>query len=186
MTEIGHTSRLHIEPLRSHHAAELFNAFADAQLYEYVPESPYTSVDALADRYARLERGAPPNSDEVWLNWALRRIDNGGCIGTLQATVTRDESAYIAYVIAADSWGRGFATEACRWLVAELSAKFRATRLIATVDVRHARSIRVLERLGFISVGTEAAELKGMPSTDYRYELLLPLPDADAKSPSDL
>lgn len=164
------TARLRIEPLRAAHAAELFALLGDARLYCYMPGKPPRSVAALARLYARLQRGAPAGSNQVWLNWALRRID-GGCIGTLQATVIPGSHAHIAYVLSPRSWGHGFATEACRWLLAELPRRFVLDRLSATVDVRNAASIRVLERLGFRRVGSEASELRGEPTTDYQYRL---------------
>ena len=165
------TVRLRIEPLRAAHAPLLFPVLADPRIYTYVPEAAHPSVASLAQRYARLEAGAPAESNEVWLNWALRRNDTLAYIGTLQATVTPGLDAHIGYVLAPPAWGQGFATEACAWLVAELRERYAVGEILATVDVRNARSIRVLERLGFGCIGTEAAELHGASTTDYRYRL---------------
>jgi RimJ/RimL family protein N-acetyltransferase len=105
------THRLHVEPLRSVHAPLLFPALADPRIYLYVPDDVHPTVDSLTSRFARLERGAPVESEEVWLNWVLQRMDTSAYIGTLQATVTPDSHAYIGYVLGPPAWGHGFATE---------------------------------------------------------------------------
>jgi ribosomal-protein-alanine N-acetyltransferase len=170
--EASRTARLTIEPLREAHAADLHPVLADPRIYLYVPDKLHPTVDSLAHRYALLERGAPAGERDVWLNWALWRTDTGECIGTLQATVTPDSHAYIGYTLGPLAWGRGFATEACVWLVAELTRRFMLTEILATVDVRNLASIRVLERIGFLRIGTEPAELHGETTTDYRYRFV--------------
>jgi RimJ/RimL family protein N-acetyltransferase len=165
------TARLHIEPLRSLHAPLLFSVLADPRIYVYVPDEVHPTVDSLTNRFAQLERGAPAGSKAVWLNWVLRRVDTSAYIGTLQATVTPDSHAYIGYVLGPTAWGHGFATEACAWLVAELQMRFALAEILATVDVRNLGSIRTLERLGFRSMGTEPAELRGQATTDCKYRL---------------
>jgi RimJ/RimL family protein N-acetyltransferase len=74
-------------------------------------------------------------------------------------------------MLASSAWGQGFATEACRWLVAELQNAFLLTEILATIDTRNTGSLRVLERLGFHCVGTEPAEIHGEATTDFRYRL---------------
>jgi ribosomal-protein-alanine N-acetyltransferase len=171
MSPAAQTARLRIEPLRTSHAPLLFDALADARIYAYVPDEMHATVDSLTRRYAFLERGAPPQVDEVWLNWALQRIDAGAYIGTLQATVTPDSHASIGYVLTPSAWGQGFATESCRWLLATLQRRFVLNEILASVDVRNLPSLRVLERLGFNCIGTEAAEIRGEPTSDFRYRL---------------
>lgn len=68
-------------------------------------------------------------------------------------------------------WGQGYATEACAWLVAELAAKHGVREILASVDTRNAKSIALLERLGFERVATEPAELHGEATLDHRYRL---------------
>lgn len=165
------TPRLRIEPLRSTHAPLLFAALADSRIYTYFPDEAHASVDSLARRYAFLDRGAPAGAGEIWLNWALQRADTAAYIGTLQATVTPDSHAYIGYVLAPPAWRLGFATEACRWLVAELQKRFVLNEILATVDTRNTGSLHVLERLGFHCVGTEPAEIRGEATTDFLYRL---------------
>jgi RimJ/RimL family protein N-acetyltransferase len=169
-----HTARLAIEPLCAAHAQLLFPLLADARLYTYVPDTARASISELFERFDTLERGAPPGSVEVWLNWLLTRRDDGAAIGTLQATVTPGVRAWLGYTLTPAAWGQGFASEACAWLVADLPARYGVSEILASVDVRNAKSIALLERLRFARVGTEAAELRGESTTDYRYRLACP------------
>jgi RimJ/RimL family protein N-acetyltransferase len=165
------SARLRIEPLRATHAPRLFPVLADPRIYTYIPDEVHPTVESLTVRYAFLERGAPAGVKDVWLNWALQRTDTAAYVGTLQATVTPDSHAYIGYVLGPPAWGHGYATEACRWLVADLQKRFVVSEILATVDVRNRPSMRLLERIGFHFVGAESAELRGEPTTDYRYRL---------------
>jgi ribosomal-protein-alanine N-acetyltransferase len=164
-----HVPRLRIESLRAEHAQHMFRVLTDPSLYRYIPDEIPQSIAALAKRYAFLERGAPADVREVWLNWVLRRADSGAYVGTLQATVTPDSHAYIGYVLGSDSWGQGLATEACGWLVDELQERFALKEILATVDVRNVRSVGVLERIGFRCAATEPSELRGEATSDFRY-----------------
>jgi RimJ/RimL family protein N-acetyltransferase len=49
--------------------------------------------------------------------------------------------------------------------------RYVLSEILATVDIRNVRSIRVLERVGFDRIGTEPAALRGQATTDYRYRL---------------
>ena len=168
----GLTARLRIEPLRAGHAPLLFDALDDGAIYTYISDERHASVASLARRYAFLECGAPEGAFEVWLNWALQRIDTGAYIGTLQATVVPDSRAYIGYVLTSSAWGQGFAREACRWLVGELRSRFVVDEIVATVDTRNLRSVRLLEDLGFERIGTAPSEIRGEATTDFRYRLV--------------
>lgn len=165
------TPRLAIEPLRVSHAALLFPMLADPGLYTYAPDTRRATVDALVERFAALERGAPEGEgeDEIWLNWWLQRLDTGEPIGTLQATVVPGRHAWIGYSLVPAAWGHGFASEAVAWLLAELPRRHRLAECRASVDVRNLRSIALLERLGFERIGTAPAELDGEATVDHLY-----------------
>lgn len=166
------TRRLRIEVLHPGHAAPLFPALADPRLYAYIDERRPRSSAALAQRYAQLERGAPPGAGETWLNWAIRLRTRRKYIGTLQATVRGDRVAFIAYVLSPMHWRYGYATEAVRWLLDHLSSEFDVVEFGASVDTRNESSWRLLERLQFRRTGSHRAELHGRPSMDYRYHLV--------------
>ena len=60
----------------------------------------------------------------------------------------------VGYWIARRHWGRGLATEALGLLLAEVAER----PLHATVAVRNAASVRVLERHGFVRVATTTGD----------------------------
>ncbi len=69
-------------------------------------------------------------------------------VGTLQATLRADATAAIAYVIFTPFWGRGFASEGCRWLLTELFERRGMHEAFAYVDERNAASLRVAAAVG--------------------------------------
>ena len=166
------TARLDIVPLRAAHAQLLFPLLADPRQYRYVPDAARASVAELWQRFEQLERGPAAGSAERWLNWLVLRRSDGQAVGTLQATVTPGEPAWIGYALFPPFWGQGYATEACAWLVAELTEPHGVREILASVDTRNAKSIALLERLGFERVATEAAELHGTSTLDHRYRLV--------------
>ncbi len=144
------TPRLDLEPLVAAHARELYDALCDPALYRFIEERPPASLAALEARYRVLERRGPPDGrDEVWLNWACRERTTGAIAGLVQATVAAGAPALLAYVFAAHGQGRGLAREACRAVVRSLFDDWAQAAIEATVDPDNARSIALLEALGF-------------------------------------
>lgn len=167
------SERLSLEPLRPEHAGALFEALSEPALYAYLPTVPPASVEALAERYGRLVRGAPPGSGERWLNWVPRLRDGGACVGRVEVTLRAGPSAYLAYELGAAWHGRGLATEACARVLRELFEAFDVAFVVAEVDTRNERSWRLLERLGFARVGRreDADFFDGATSHEYDYRL---------------
>jgi [ribosomal protein S5]-alanine N-acetyltransferase len=165
------TDRLLLEPLREMHAALLFPLIADPAMYRFIPQQPPSELAALAARYRRLERRSPAQGDEVWLNWALRRKVDETYVGLLQTTLRpRDACAYMAYEVGVRHQRKGYATEACRRLLALLFEQ-QFDRVIAEVDSRNAASLALLRRLNFSEDGYKenADHFKGGPSHEYRF-----------------
>ena len=143
------TARLVLEPLTRRHAQEMFEALSDRAIYRFIDEAPPASVDALAARYARLESRRSGDRREHWLNWVVRVPATGAAIGFVQASVMPDGTAFVAYVIAPSSQGRGYGREATATMIEELRARYGAKVLRANVDSRNAASIRLAAALGF-------------------------------------
>ncbi len=155
------TARLDLEPLAPRHAREVYAALADPALYRYVDEAPPASLAALEARYRVLERRAPPDGrDEVWLNWACRERATGVIAGLTQATLVPGVPALIAYFFAAAGQGRGLAREACRAVVHALFTDWAQPAIEATVHPDNARSIGLLEALGFARVPSATFDLR--------------------------
>lgn len=142
-----------LEPQSAEHADEMFAILSDPAIYEYENEPP-PSVQWLRDRFKRLESRRSPDGAEQWLNWVVR-LGTSQLIGYVQATVRPDGTAAIAYVLSSAYWGRGLAQQATRAAIGELVERHQVRHLTATLKRENARSLRLLERLGFHAAAPE-------------------------------
>ena len=172
------TERLLLEPLLPEHATHLFEGLADTHLYQYIPHNPPESVEALESRYRLLSSRRSPDGSEVWLNFAMRLREERAqskatYVGTLEATVYPDRSAYVAYTVFVPFWHRGFAREGCARMLSHLVEDHGVGLVAAEMDTRNAASIALAESLGFERVSTTlgADHFKGSESDEHRYEL---------------
>lgn len=166
-------SQLIIEKLTEAHADLLFSAYQDSRIYSYIPGQPPPSLEALRREFKEFEEGAPPDSNEVWLNWVIKRVADQQMLGTLQATLTADDQLWIGYTIAPVYWGHGVAREAVRLLLNELRHRFGRHLVLASVDTRNVASIKVLERNGFALLRKETAAIRGETTEDYIFTVQL-------------
>lgn len=94
----------------------------------------------------------------VWLNWIIRRHEDGQAIGFVQATVTGDLAA-IAWLVGLPWQRRGIASEAtagmCAWLAAQ-----GVERLVAHINPDHHASARVARAVGLTPTGEFDADGK--------------------------
>jgi [ribosomal protein S5]-alanine N-acetyltransferase len=167
------TERFVLEPIVAAHARPLFAVLSDSALYDFIPEEPPATLEVLRALFERWEPRRSPAGDQVWLNYGVRERATDSYCGTLQATVVPASHAYLAYLIAPQFWGRGLATETCAALIRFVFGAFAVKRMLAHVDTRNARSIRLLERLGFHKVNTivGADTFKGSISDEFVFEL---------------
>lgn len=141
------SSIVRLEPQREAHAEALFEVLSDPAIYAFENEPP-ASVEWLRERFRRLESRESADGTERWLNWVVFAIP-ATPVGYVQATVYPTGHADIAYVLGSRFWGRGLATAAVELMVAELQARYGVKTMAATLKRENARSLRLLERLGF-------------------------------------
>ena len=142
------TERLVLRPVRVEDADEMAVALSDPALHEFIGGQPAT-IGELRDRYAAWTRGSG-STDEVWLNWIVRRDADDVAMGAVQATIVDPETtptADVAWTIGVPWQGHGFAGEAgvalVQWLVAR-----GATSVVAHIHPDHRASSAVAGRLG--------------------------------------
>ncbi len=143
------SERLHLEPLTAHHADEMVAVLDDPQLHVFIGGRPAT-LEELRARYERLVVGHSSDGRERWLNWVIRRRDDGRAVGTVQATVAKYDrtlTAEVAWVIGTGQQGQGFAREAARSMVAWLREN-GVTTIVAHVHPQHEASKAVARTLG--------------------------------------
>jgi [ribosomal protein S5]-alanine N-acetyltransferase len=173
LESVVHTHRLVLEPLTVAHADELLAPLADPRLYTHVPQDPPVSLAALRERFVFLGTRRSPVGDQLWLNWVMRDKHDGRCRGRVQATVTTEARAWIAYEVFPEYWGRGLATEACRRMMEWLIDALGVRQFAAEVDSLNNASLRLLDRLGFqrVSLREAADEFKGRVSDEWTLRL---------------
>ncbi len=113
------TARLDLAPLTVTDAEDLFPVLDDPAIGRWTGETPPADVETLRRRFAAWEAGPLDSSPERWLNWTMRRRDDGRAVGHLQSTIVGD-TASVAWVVGTAFQGQGFATEAARALAAWL------------------------------------------------------------------
>jgi RimJ/RimL family protein N-acetyltransferase len=177
------TERLQLEPLIESHATELYELYSEPRLYEFIPQDPPLSEEALRSRYRFLAARQSPEGDEGWFNWAMRRKSDSACIGCVQITLRNDDRAQIAYDLGVAYWRNGYATEACSWIIAALFES-GVREIWAEVDTRNVASMRLLEGLGFVrgALKRDADFFKGKTSDEWTYTLLTKRPGEGTSS----
>ena len=109
-------TRLLLEPLRVEHAQEMTPLLDDPGLHVFIGGQPASMRD-LQEQYRRQVMGRSSNGLQCWLNWVLRRREDGAAVGTVQATVTEEQDgpvAEAAWVVAAPFQSCGYAQEAAQ------------------------------------------------------------------------
>lgn len=69
-------------------------------------------------------------------------------IGACDLSLIESNVVDLGYMLGAAQWGNGYATEIALALVESAFCELHAQRVISTVDVNNAASIRVLEKIG--------------------------------------
>ncbi len=162
------TERLLLEPLRRGHAEEMFAVLADPAIYDFLDDGPPASVEALRDRYTKLETRCSADGSQAWLNWVLR-LRGGEAIGYVQATIDPGRRCYVAYLLSPRYQGQGYATEAMAWLLSHLAEEHPTPVILAVVEVANAKSAALLRRLGFEEAAAGQPDSRGLTPSERLY-----------------
>jgi [ribosomal protein S5]-alanine N-acetyltransferase len=147
------TGSLTLEPQVAAHAEEMFAVLSDPAIYEYENEPP-KSLELLRARFTKLESRQSSDGQEQWLNWVIR-LSTSELIGYVQATVRSNSRAAIAYELSSTYWGQGHASQAVRAMLVELVERYQVRSLSAVLKRENQRSMRLLDRLGFLPASPE-------------------------------
>jgi ribosomal-protein-alanine N-acetyltransferase len=154
------SARLQIKPIAPWHAEPLFHALDFDSVYEFVTSPRPTAPSEVASRIDRSIAGAMSDSQESWLNFVV--LLGSHVIGHVQATVV-ESRAEIAYLFGPVASGKGYATQATQWLIDHVGQAHGISEFWATSDSENLRSIRLLERCGFVETSLPP---HGLPSYD--------------------
>jgi RimJ/RimL family protein N-acetyltransferase len=148
--------RVDLEPLRVEHAEELAPLLDDPALHRFTGGAP-ASLPQWRERVREQVGGRSADGSERWLNWVVRRREDGRAVGTVQATVTRTadgrSAAELAWIVAVPHQRQGFAREAAGVLAAWLRRRGAGT-LLAHVHPEHGASQAVARAVGLAPTTT--------------------------------
>jgi RimJ/RimL family protein N-acetyltransferase len=144
------TQHLGLQPLLVEHVDEMFCVLNDPDLHQYTGGRPL-SLDQLRARYLRQAWGHSPDLTQGWLNWIIRRLSDHTVLGTVQATLRREDgllAAELAWVVGRAHQRQGYATEAAHAVLGWL-CQHRVDVCRAHIHPEHEASIGVAKHLGF-------------------------------------
>lgn len=165
-----HTPRLLLRPYREADLAAVHRFASDRRLTEYVEWGPNTlqdSRDFLASCLAEEQQTprlaftfalAAPDGGEGFRGDGAGGEGSGEPFGSVGLTLNgagtgsgiAGSTGEVGYVLAADRWGRGYATEAAAAVVGFGFGTLGLNRITATCRPANAASSRVLEKTGMV------------------------------------
>jgi RimJ/RimL family protein N-acetyltransferase len=145
-----HTARLQLRRPERGDAPRIFERFAaDAEVTRYLSWPRHRSVADTREFLEASEREWEAHGTGPYLIFTRDALLAG-------ATGVHLETPYRAstgYALARDAWGRGYATESTRAIVALTWTIPRLARLYALCHPENEASVRVLEKCGFAREG---------------------------------
>ncbi|MGE5654449.1 MAG: GNAT family N-acetyltransferase, partial [Bacillota bacterium] len=169
------TPRLKIRRFRLSDAEILQHYRAQPEVARYQGwEEGYTLTEAQS--LVREMAGFDPGYLGTWFQMGIELKETSALIGDIGVhTIAEDpKQVKIGYTLAREYQGQGFATEALSAFLGYLFTGLKKRRVLAYVDMDNQRSIKLLERLGFVREGRlrENSWANGEWRDDYLYALL--------------
>lgn len=166
------TERLLLRPGWREDAPALFRAIGTEAVVRNLASPPWPYLPEHAEAYLATERKPSEASALIF----LRGPGSPELIGAIGFGGRPAGEAELGYWIAAPHWGRGYATEAGRAVIAAARGSLRMRRLVAGHFLDNPASGRVLEKLGFRPTGAIVSHYsagRGEPVPSRRFELAL-------------
>ncbi|MDP3175823.1 MAG: GNAT family protein [Phenylobacterium sp.] len=150
---IVHTPRLMLRPLESRDAAQLLALFADPAVTEFMDIAPMTD---LAEAAGVVDWANDRRAHNAGVRWGVRMAGEERLLGTCGFNLLeldRGRRGEVAYDLAPAHWGQGLASEALSAVIGFGAQRLGLHRLEAMVTPGNTRSVRLLERHGFVREG---------------------------------
>jgi len=172
------TERLLLRPGWREDAPALFRAIADEGIVRNLANAPWPYSFADAEAFLARERDPAEPAMLVF----LRTRTSPELIGGIGFGRRPDGGTEFGYWLARPHWGRGYATEAGRAVLAAARDSLRLRRIEAGHFLDNPASGRVLEKLGFRPTGAIVPRFSvGRGELAPCREVVLELADADAE-----
>jgi RimJ/RimL family protein N-acetyltransferase len=148
------TERLVIRPYRAEDATALHDALGAAEVMRWTPRAPSKDVTETGERLARTMEFTARQPAGLGI-WALVLRDRDELLGQVGLFPVEGNGPQIevAYLLAPRAWGRGYATEAARALIAYGFGEVGLARIVALILSDNVRSRRVAEKCAMNAEG---------------------------------
>ncbi|QDP41539.1 GNAT family N-acetyltransferase [Radiobacillus deserti] len=139
------TQRLLIRTFKSNDLQDVFHIYNNDETCRYLLHDKWTSESMKESFEKKLNNRTL--TKETGLSLAVVRHTN--VIGDLSVWFTgMKDTVEIGYSFSAETLGKGYATEAVKYLVRKLLEEFGIHRIQATLDARNMASQKLCERIG--------------------------------------
>ena len=147
------TERLLLRPFTADDAEALHAIWGDPAARRFGGDWP--GPETVADTRRYLEPILAGQAERGYASWAVVERETGRLIGDCGLFLADGvgPDVELAYGLAADVWGRGYATEAAAACVRAGFEQLGLERIVADVDPGNAASARVLEKVGMRPIG---------------------------------
>ncbi len=145
-------SRVRLRWLEQRDVPALFRVFSNPEVMTYWSRPPMTGVGEAEQLLAQIHELYATRSLTQW-GVALRESDEviGTC--TLAGIDRSNQRAELGFALGREHWGHGYMQEAVSRLLEFCFGPLGLARLEADADPRNERSLRLLERFGFVREG---------------------------------
>jgi ribosomal-protein-alanine N-acetyltransferase len=128
-------------------AADCFACYADPEVFRYSPLFEETTLESATHTLNRLLTW---HQERFLLCWAIVLKANQCFMGKIQLEEWSDEDhrTAVGYRLGKQYWGKGYATEALRAVIAYLFEQTTVNRISTSAWSENIASIRVLEKAG--------------------------------------
>jgi RimJ/RimL family protein N-acetyltransferase len=147
------TERLLIRPMERSDADELFKYRCDTKTNKYqgwIPETPEDATDFITKKIS-------PEIDipDTWFQFVIILRSDNILIGDIGIHFLKsgDNQVEIGYTLDKNYHRKGYATESLYAIIDFLFREMNKHRIIAGIDPRNKRSVRLIKRLGFRKEG---------------------------------
>jgi len=145
------STRISVERLCPEHLPALAIVLRVPEVYTYISGGLPSEQDFLLGLTRALAGPPPHRTEELWLNYLVRRAGSGEILGRLECTVI-NRVAEVAFLFATAVWGQGYAREGLEWLHAEVERRAGRVGFWATTHPDNIRCQKLLARAGYREV----------------------------------
>jgi len=141
------TERLFLRGVKLSDAEAMLKYRSNPKIYRYQNWKPQTLKDV--EEFINNKISKKPNIEDTWFQLGISIKGKEGIIGDIGIHfICEGKICDIGYTLSPEHQGKGFATEAVTAVFNYLFNNLNKHRIIASVDPRNQRSIKLLERIG--------------------------------------